>query len=64
MRALSTTLALKQHHSVDKLMQAATWRSTVTFAQFYLRDTPSSLDGISQLGPIVAAQAVVGFEDK
>jgi len=58
LRAIATSLAFHQHHSLRQVMQAATWRNTGTFASFYLRDIPS-LGVLSSLGPIVAAQVTL-----
>jgi len=56
LRAMATSLAFHQHHSVKQVMDAASWRVDSTFAAFYLRDlTPSHL----MLGPVVAGQTIV-----
>ena len=58
LRAMATSLAFHQHHSLRQIMQAAAWRSDGTFASFYLRElSPALLDPI--LGPLVATQMVV-----
>lgn len=58
LRALATSLAFHQHHSLKQIMEAASWRANGTFASFYLRDlSPAQLD--TRLGPLVVAQAVV-----
>ena len=57
LRAIGTSLAFHQHHSITQVMGAATWRRQGTFAQHYLRDISSTLPGIP--GSIVAAQAVI-----
>jgi len=58
LRAMATSLAFHQHHSLKQIMEAASWRSDGTFASFYLRElSPALLD--PNLGPLVAAQAVV-----
>ena len=57
-RALATSLAFHQHYSVAQVMKAAAWRSSGTFASFYLRDiSPSNL--VANLGNFVAGQTLV-----
>ena len=51
LRAMATSLAFHQHHSLKQVMEAACWRVDSTFASFYLRDlTPAQL---RDLGPLV-----------
>lgn len=50
--------------SLSAIMEAACWRSSTTFAKFYLRDLASITAGLCLLGPIVAAQRVVSLADK
>jgi hypothetical protein len=58
LRAMATSLAFHQHHSLRQVMDAASWRADGTFASFYLRDlTPASLD--PSVGSLVVAQSVV-----
>ena len=58
LRAMATSLAFHQYHSLKQIMEAASWRSDGMFASFYLlRLSPALLD--PTLGPLVAAQAVV-----
>ena len=61
LRAYGTTLAFNTHHSLTQVMNAAPWRASGTFGQFYYRDNPSMLEGISSLGPIVASKIVARF---
>ena len=57
LRAMATSLAFHQHHSLKQVMEAACWRVDSTFASFYLRDlTPAHLH---ELGPLVAGQSVI-----
>ena len=52
LRAMATSLAFHQHHSLKQVMEAACWRVDSTFASFYLRDlTPAHLH---ELGPLIA----------
>ena len=45
--------------SIADLMAAAFWRSTRTFATFYLQDLSADTFDFCTLGPLVVAQAVV-----
>ena len=56
LRAMATSLAFHQHHSVKQVMDAASWRVDSTFASFYLRDLTSAH---LRMGPVVAGQTVV-----
>jgi hypothetical protein len=44
-------------HEVRAL--ALEWKSHTVFSQFYLRDSWTLADGMSTLGPVVAATSVV-----
>ena len=58
-RAIATSLLFKRNSSLKDVIDAASWRSHMTFASFYLRDvTHKSLD-LHSLGPVVAAQHLV-----
>ncbi len=60
LRAMATSLAFHQHHSLRQIMQAASWRSDTKFVSFYLRDlSPALLE--PTLGPLIVAQSVVGI---
>ena len=57
LRAMVTSLAFHQHHSLKQVMEAASWQVDSTFASLYLRDlTPAHL---CELGPLVAGQSVI-----
>ena len=58
-RALSASWAFFNHVPLQDVLRAAVWRSETTFSSFYLRSMAKQADGMSQLGPIVAAQRVV-----
>lgn len=60
LRALSTSLRFHQSHSLSSVMEAACWRGSSTFSTFYLRDLSLTSDGLTSLGPFVAAQEIVG----
>ncbi len=55
LRAMATSLAFHQHHSI---MEAASWRVDGTFALFYLKELSAALLDPT-LGPLVVTQAVV-----
>ena len=57
LRAIGTSLAFHQHHSIGQVMGAVTWRRQGTFAQYYLRDIQTTLPGLP--GPTIAAQAAI-----
>ena len=45
---------------LNKILKAAVWNQSSTFAKFYLRDTSQQVANLQTLGPIVVAQKVVG----
>ncbi len=59
LRALSTSLLFHKKMSVNAVMEAACWRGNSTFSSFYLRDVSSTVDGLTSLGHMVAAQEIV-----
>ena len=60
MRALASSWRAFSHScSIADLMAAAFWRSSRTFATFYLRDLSADTFDLCALGPLVVAQAVV-----
>ena len=58
-RAISASLAYLNQVPLDNVLAAALWRSQGVFQRHYLRDLEQSAQGISTLGPVVAAQAVI-----
>ena len=59
LRAMATSLAFHQHHSLKQVMEAASWRVDSTFASFYLRDlTPAHL---LELGPLTLILLVTEY---
>jgi hypothetical protein len=58
-RALATSWASFQGVSMDEIMKAVEWKSHSVFSEFYLRDCWVLADGMSTLGPVVAATSVV-----
>ena len=59
-RALSTSWAFLNCVSLEEVLQAAFWRSETTFSSFYLRSLSKQNDNLRSLGPVVAAQKIVG----
>ena len=58
-RAQASSLAFRGSADLEALLQACSWSSSSTFADFYLRDMQLVQDGLRKLGPIVAAQRVI-----
>jgi len=58
-RALAVSTAFYGNASIDDILSAGRWASQTTFTSFYLRDVAKDLEGIYQLGPVVAAQKVI-----
>jgi len=58
LRAYASSLAFQEHLSLRQVMEAASWRNSGTFAQFYLRDL-SQMGDITTAGPFVAGQTVI-----
>ena len=58
-RGVAASMAFKFNVSLSDLMNAATWKSSSTFSNFYLKDISFSSDGWSALGPFVAAGSIV-----
>ena len=48
---------------LNEILKAAVWNQS-TFAKFYLRDMSQQLHNLQDLGPIVAAQKVVGAKSR
>ncbi|MCG7869396.1 MAG: hypothetical protein JAY74_23885 [Candidatus Thiodiazotropha taylori] len=59
-RALSSSWAYWNSVALDDVVRAAYWRSNSTFSSFYLRDLAPIRQDTSSLGPLVAAQSIIG----
>ena len=60
-RAFAASKSFYSEVSVDQIMQACHWKAHNTFRNFYLKDlTWSDNDNNMYLGPVVAAQQVLG----
>ena len=58
-RGMATSSAFLRNSPVAKVLEAATWKSSLVFTSFYLKDVQfDTPDGFS-LGPCVAANAVI-----
>jgi len=62
-RALASSFAFKDSIELESILRACTWKNGNTFTRHYLRDVSSVSDGVFSLGPVVAAQRVVGSID-
>lgn len=60
LRAFSASWAYFNSIPLNEILDAAVWSSSSTFAQFYLRDFRQQASNLSNLGPVVVAQKVVG----
>ena len=60
LRALSTSWAYTSSIPLEEVIKAAVWSNSSTFASFYLRNMGSQAENLRQMGPIVAAQRMVG----
>ena len=58
-RAISTSLGLWAGVSVQKVIEAGTWRSNNSFTSFYLRDMAQEANNLASLGPISVCQTLV-----
>ncbi len=58
-RAVATSWAFRSGVPLSRIMQAASWRHHNTFSRFYLRSLTTQAKDLLQLGPLVAAGAVV-----
>ena len=58
-RALSASWALFSGIPLPEVMDAAYWRSSDTFVNFYMRDMVAQQECMRSLGPVIAAQRVV-----
>ena len=56
---MATSLAFKRNVALDKILEAANWRTKNIFASVYLKDIVFSFKDLYALGPLVAAQSVI-----
>ena len=60
LRALSASWAYMNYILLEKILKSAVWSSSSLFALHYLRDFREQTENLRALGPIIAAQKVVG----
>ena len=60
LRALSASWSYVNKIPIEDIIKAAVWSSRSTFAKFYLRDLNTQGENLRLMGPVVAAQNVVG----
>jgi len=58
-RGVATSLAFTRNVAFDKILSAASWKSSSVFATYYLRDLSLDYGDCRSLGPIVSAGAVL-----
>ena len=58
-RSVSTSAAFSRNVALSDILAAATWSSSTVFTSFYLRDVQFTLVNGFDLGPVVAAGAVI-----
>ena len=60
-RAFAASWALHKNCSMDKILQACSWKNHSTFTRFYLRDLTLIRNEMMRLGPLVVAQQLVAL---
>ena len=60
LRALSTSWAYVNYIPLEEILKSAVWSSSSHFASHYLRDFREQTENLRAMGPIIAAQKVVG----
>ena len=60
LRALSTSWAYVNYIPLESILKSAVWSSSSLFASHYLRDFREQTENLRAMGPIIAAQKVVG----
>ena len=60
LRALSTSWAYVNYIPLEEILKSAVWSSSSLFASHYLRDFREQTENLRAMGPIIAAQKVVG----
>ena len=58
--AISTAWAYMNYIPLEEILKSAVWSSTSLFASHYLRDLREQTENLRAMGPIIAAQKVVG----
>ena len=60
LRALSTSWAYVNYIPLEEILKSAVWSSSSLFASHYLRDFREQTENLRAMGPIIAAQKMVG----
>ena len=60
LRAISASWAYMNYIPLEEILKFAVWSSTSLFASHYLRDFREQPENLRAMGPIIAAQKVVG----
>ena len=60
LRAISASRAYMNYIPLEEILKSAVWSSTSLFASHYLRDFREQTENLRAMGPIIAAQKVVG----
>ena len=60
LRAISASWAYMNYIPLEEILKSAVWSRTSLFASHYLRDFREQTENLRAMGPIIAAQKVVG----
>ena len=60
LRAVSASWAYMNYIPLEEILKSAVWSSSSLFASHYLRDFREQTENLRAMGPIIAAQKVVG----
>ena len=60
LRAISASWAYMNYIPLEEILKSAVWSSSSLFASHYLRDFREQTENLRAMGPIIAAQKVVG----
>ena len=60
LRAISASWAYMNFIPLEEVLKSAVWSSSSLFASHYLRDFREHTENLRAMGPIIAAQKVVG----
>ena len=59
-RGIAASSAFFKNWSLQKVLEAASWRSNTVFTSFYLKDVQYLCEGVRSLGPYIAAGEQIG----
>ena len=63
-RPMVTSLTFSGIWSLPKALEAATWRLSILFSSFYLREVAQVLGDLWSLGPLMWSGQVLNFENR